>query len=213
MKWLKARVRRFRLRYFPDALTKVLRRELAGMHSVLDLGCGSDSRLQFVQGIAHKVGVDAFQPSLDQAVAKGIYHEVHCAKLDQLDLPHKAFDAVIALDVIEHFEKAEGLAFLKKMEALASKKVILFTPNGFLPQAPFDGNPWQEHKSGWDCGELRALGYRVEGVLGLKGLRREGHLSVIWPQYLGEKISELTHLWTARRPERDAALLAVKEFS
>ncbi|MES2200698.1 MAG: class I SAM-dependent methyltransferase [candidate division FCPU426 bacterium] len=207
----KALVRRFRLRYFPDTLTRLLRRELAGMQSVLDLGCGSNSRLQFVPGPERKVGVDAFQPSLDKAMAKGIYHEVHCMPLDQIELPEKSFDAVIALDLVEHFEKPEGLAFISKMESLAKKKVLIFTPNGFLPQAPYEDNPWQEHKSGWDTAELRALGYQVEGVLGLKSLRGEFHLPVIRPHYLGGKLAMATRLWTSWHPEKDAALLAVKE--
>jgi SAM-dependent methyltransferase len=210
---MRTELRRFRHRLFPDRFTSLLRRELDGMGSVLDLGCGTDSRLQYVRGVGRKVGVDAFQPSLDQAAARGIYHELMCLKLDQLDLPKKSFDAVIALDVIEHFDKAAGLAFLETMESLAVKKVLLFTPNGFLPQAPYQGNPWQEHKSGWDTAEFRALGYRVEGVLGWKRLRGELHLPVIRPRPLGQIFSDLSAFWTARHPEEDAALLAVKDLS
>ena len=43
------------------------------------------------------------------------------------------------------------------MEKVARKKVIVFTPNGFVPQRPYDGNPFQEHLSGWSVDEIHEL--------------------------------------------------------
>lgn len=210
---LRAAVRDIRRRWFPDTLTRLLARELDGMGSVLDVGCGDDSRLQFVRGVGRRVGVDAFAPAVERARERGIHDEYIVTTLGELSLPDASFDAVIAIDVIEHFEKDESRRFVDRLESIARRKVVLFTPNGFLRQPPLDGNPWQEHRCGWDVSELRARGYRVEGVLGLQRLRGEGHVPTLRPRYLGEKLANTTrHLWTRRRPELDAALFAVKDL-
>jgi SAM-dependent methyltransferase len=209
----KAGIRALRRRYFPEPLVQLLRRELAGMESVLDVGCGSDSRLQFVPGLPRKVGVDAFGPSIERARAQGIHHEYIQTEIERLDLPERSFDAVIALDVVEHFDKAASLVFVERLERLARKRVILFTPNGFLPQEPLYGNPWQEHKCGWDPSDFSARGYRVEGVLGWKALRGALHLPRLRPHWLGEQLAHATLLYTAKRPHLDAALFAVKDLA
>lgn len=192
-------------------LNRLMQKELQGMESVLDLGCGSDSQLRFVQGVSKKVGVDAFEPSIEKARAKGIHDEYLIMPLDQIDIPDKSFDAVIAIDLVEHFEKDESRAFIAKMESLAKKKVFLFTPNGFLPQPSYDNNPWQEHKCGWEAAELQDMGYHVQGVLGFKWMRGLYHRPYLRPRLVGNWIANRTRdLWTAKRPHLDAGLVAVK---
>ena len=68
-----------------------------------------------------------------------------------------SFDCVTALDVIEHIKKAEGLRLLEDMERIAKKRIVVFTPNGFLPQSVHNNNPLQIHKSGWKVKEMRNL--------------------------------------------------------
>jgi hypothetical protein len=81
-------------------------------------------------------------------------------------LPAKSVDTVFALDVIEHFEKQEGLKFLEEAERVARRQIMVFTPLGFYPQTfgdsdksdrwGMDGACWQTHRSGWypeDFGE------------------------------------------------------------
>jgi hypothetical protein len=78
----------------------------------------------------------------------------------------KSFDCVLALDLIEHLEKEEGFQLISMMEKIATKRVIIFTPNGLLPQQEFGGNRLQIHKSGWSVEEMREKGFRVIGILG-----------------------------------------------
>ncbi|MES2200702.1 MAG: class I SAM-dependent methyltransferase [candidate division FCPU426 bacterium] len=208
---LKVTWRRFRRMHLPDPMIRLLREELKGMDSVLDVGCGSDSPLQFVPGIPRLTGVDAFLPSLEASKARGIHQEYIHTPLEALSLPPRSYDAVVLLDLIEHFEKQEGLDFLKKMEAIAAKKILVFTPNGFLPQPPYENNPWQLHRSGWTVREFDDLGYRVYGVLGLKSLRGAFNRPRFHPWPFWERVANLSRIFTAKRPDRDAALLAVKE--
>lgn len=211
---IKEALRALKRRLIPEYVNGLLKRELQGMQSVLDMGCGGDnSRLRFVPEVPLKVGVDAFQPSVDKARAAGIHDRYLVMPLDKLDIPDKSYDAVIALDLVEHFHKEESRALLKTMERLARRKVVVFTPNGFLPQPSYDGNPWQEHLCGWSVEEFRKLGYRVEGVLGHKKLRGMYYLPKIRPYVLGDQVAAMSRfLWTGSRPESDAALWAVKEL-
>jgi hypothetical protein len=45
----------------------VLKQELKDCESVLDLGCGPDSPLQYCSNVQHSVGVEAFQPYLEES--------------------------------------------------------------------------------------------------------------------------------------------------
>ena len=74
-------------------------------------------------------------------------------------LPERSVDTIFALDVLEHFEKEEGLRFLEEAVRVARRQIIIFTPLGFYPQT-YDGANnqdrwgmkgayWQAHRSGW----------------------------------------------------------------
>ena len=54
---------------FPT-LVSVLKEELKDCESVLDLGCGPNSPLQYCTNIKHSVGVEAFQPYLEKTQEK-----------------------------------------------------------------------------------------------------------------------------------------------
>jgi SAM-dependent methyltransferase len=200
-----------------DQHARLLQRELAGScDTLLDLGCGSDSPIAALpRRLGHTVGVDAFGPSIERSRARGIHDEYH--RMGVLEaggrFGPRSFDCVMASDVIEHLSRADGLALLDMMERLARVKVVVYTPNGFLPQRPFDGNGFQEHLSGWEPAEMRARGYRVTGVHGWKPLRGE-RWEVTWkPRPLWSRVSAVSQLWTTARPEWAFQLLCVKDVA
>ena len=194
----------------------LLRSELVGAcDSVLDLACGSSSPIRsFSRELKKVVGVDGFAPSIEKSKKQGIHHEYHLLNLNQIETSFQpqSFDAVIALDLIEHFEKKEGEKFLETMEKIAKKKVIIFTPNGFLPQDPYEGNAFQAHISGWKVEEMRKKGYRVYGLNGWKPLR--GDLAEIqWkPRFLWKRISWLTQSFFLHRPKYAFQILCIKDL-
>jgi SAM-dependent methyltransferase len=183
--------------------------------SLLDVGCGSGSPIQYLpRRFKHTVGVDGFQPSLDRVRALGCHHELR--KADLLDIgsafPPKSFDVVVALDVIEHFEKPDGLRLLQMMEELARKRVVIFTPNGFLPQGVWDNNPHQIHRSGWTVKEMCKLGYRVIGLGGWKPLRKEFGEIRFRPFGVWLRISLATQPLVERIPVHAFQILCVKSL-
>ncbi len=189
---------------------------LSAGESLLDVGCGASSPIRFFsKKIKYAVGVDGFLPSIEKSRANHIHHDYKQANLMEIDtvFEPKSFDTVLASDVIEHFEKADGLKLLEKMEKIARRKVIIFTPNGFQPQGEFDNNPYQLHRSGWTVDEMKSLGFSVYGMMGLKPLRGEFG-EVRWkPKLFWHRVSVLTQPLVRNAPSLAYQLLCVKVLS
>lgn len=137
-----------------------LRKELSSCQSILDLGCGQNSPIRHVSTL-YSVGVDITAKYVQLSKQSQIHSQYIVADLLNVEFKSKTFDAVIALDAIEHLTKDQGYKLINKMEEWAKKKVIIFTPNGFLEQGPRDGNPYRIHKSGWHNEDFLRLGYSV----------------------------------------------------
>lgn len=153
----------------------LLMNSVKNMDSLLDVGCGTKSPLQFISNRGFSVGFDVHRPSIEESRKKGIHDEYIEGSINQLSsiFSDDQFDYVIANDVIEHLTPEAGILFLDQLERIARKRVVIFTPSGFVPQKAYDGNPWMEHLSGWDPEFFLSRGYVVHGVNGLKYLRGE----------------------------------------
>lgn len=194
--------------YTPYGLYRVLSRELAQCVSVVDCGCGTDSIMQHLCNRRSVVGVDRYLPSLTENRARGRYAEHVQGDILSAPLQSLSMDAAVSLDVIEHFSKEDGLRMLDTMERVARKRVIVMTPNGFVPQAA-DHNPWQEHRSGWTVEEFQARGYDVFGIYGAKELRGEYARLNRRPWLFWEIASFLSQRRVARDPGRAYLICAV----
>lgn len=203
---------------FPDDLHSHLKRDLKDCQSVLDLGCGPNSLIKNYT-IPFKVGVELFEPYLEETIKKGIHNEYIKEDITKVNFPQKSFDAVIMIDVLEHLNKEDGHALLKKIEGWVKKRIIIFTPNGYIWQGDEDhychtsSNKLQEHKSGWTAKEFKKLGFKVEGMNGWKPLR--GHFASIKyrPTPFWTIVSDLTQEITYYLPQFAFHLYAVKELN
>jgi len=187
---------------------------LGSARTVLDVGCGSSSPLSLLdRRFDHSVGVDGFAPSLEMSVARHIHDEY--VQVDLLEISqrfdNRSFDCVIAIDVIEHFEKQKGVELLKKMERIAKERVIVMTPNGYLSQVEHSGNIHQRHLSGWQEKEMREMGYNVIGVHGWKSLRGEFAAPRFRPYALFNILSHLSQPFVRNRPGQAFHLLCIKD--
>ena len=152
-----------------------LQKELAGCESILDLGCGPDSPLRYVDA-RRKVGIDAFEPYVESSKRLGIHDECYRADILECDFAPKSFDAAVLIGVLEHLDREEGERMLDRLELVASKKILISCPNGFLEQHDHDDNPFQLHRSGWTVPDFKARGYKVRGMSGLRGLRKKNDI-------------------------------------
>ena len=160
------------MNFLKQLFYKKIQRELDGSKRVIDLACGKSSILEHLHKNFYAVGVDAYVPYIEISKQKGTHDEYVVHDILTVDFPPKSFDAVICFELIEHVEKDEGFALLKKMETWVTKKIILTTPNGFVPQEEGDGNDLQAHKSGWSPSDFRKLGFKVRGLQGLRVFAR-----------------------------------------
>ena len=199
-----------------EVLVKLaFRKALLGCKSVLDVGCGASPTMRQL-GVPRPVGIEGYKPSVDRAKLLNTHDDmIHgdARELDRYFRP-KQFDACIALDVIEHLPKLDGVKLMRDMEKIAAKKVIFFTPCGFLPQRHTTNDDLQEHLSGWDPVEMNNYGYKVTGLLGPKKLRGEYHVIKGRPRIFWGFVSLFGHFFSTRnRPEKAAAILCVKDLT
>lgn len=134
--------------------------------SVLDVGCGNGWAMAFInrQRQFYTVGIDIFRPYLAYAKKQLTHDDYVLGDIRKLPVKKKSFDVVICLEVLEHLEKEDGRQLLEEMKAIARRQVIISLPVGRFPQHPEIGDdPYQEHKSSWQPGELRYYGYKIRG--------------------------------------------------
>ncbi len=189
-----------------------LNKAVSGCDTLLDVGCGAYSPVQYLSEKPYCTGVDAFQPSIDESRRKNIHHEYKKTVFNDLDkeFAENSYDCVLANDVIEHLHKEDGLKFLKDLERIAKKKVIIFTPNGFVPQEPFESNPWQVHYSGWTVEEMKHYGYSVKGINGWKALRGSKCEIILKPKKIWSMFSFFTQYITYYYPQKAYQIFCVK---
>jgi predicted TPR repeat methyltransferase len=210
-------MRRVLIAPFEEQLGRLLELEVVGScDTLLDIGCGYDSPVQRFSGpLERTVGIDVFPPYLERSRRAGIHSE--CRHVDALAIESvfgsHAFDCVLAVDLIEHLDKPDGVRLLEAMERVARRKVIVFTPNGFVPQDGYDENPHQAHRSGWTPDEMRARGYRLWGIHGWKPLRAERAEPRWRPHRLWATIALWTQPLVLNRPSHAYHLLCVKDLA
>jgi len=158
--------------FFRKTFLRYLEYELKDCHSILEIGAGQNSYLKYLVNKFHITGLDISIEQFRKASSNTIYNEYIIGDARKLTkvLGQQSFDAIICMDFLEHLTKEEGYLFLSELNRINTKKIILYTPNGFLPQPPTSENPFQEHKSGWAYEEMKNLGFKVYGINGLKWL-------------------------------------------
>lgn len=192
-----------------------LRKALLGCETVLDIGCGASMTMRHL-GVPKPIGAEGYGPSVEKARANNTHDELVQCNVTELSGHFKPgqYDACVALDVIEHLKKPDGFKLMADMEKIARKRVVFFTPSGFLPQGHTDSDDLQVHLSGWEPAEMEQHGYEVTGLLGPKKWRGEYHLlkkkpAAFWG--LASLMAQCT--WSRSHPATAAAILCVKKLS
>lgn len=108
-------------------------REIAGHHRVLDVGCGPGTLLGMLGPEHESVGVDitAEQIAYAEEVYGGPHRSFYACALEELPAELEAFDAVTAVELIEHLPQRLAESTLKQAvgRLRPGGKLVLTTPN------------------------------------------------------------------------------------
>lgn len=151
--------------------------------AILDVGCGCgkwgflvkkyfwSSQNGSTMSEPFVVGVDRYFPLLPELNRHRIYDLLIHADATALPFQDKSFDTVLAIELIEHLTKANGLQAFKEFERIARRCIILSTPNRKCLRDGIETlngfNKYEAHLSWWQIRDLQSLGYRCFG-LGVK---------------------------------------------
>lgn len=192
--------------------------------TVLDLGCGVQSPVP-VAARGKAIGVELFERSLQRARAAATHDAFVQADITNVQFAPRCVDAVAMVEVLEHLTKGDGFGLLQRAETWARRRVVITTPNGFVPQVAIEGNPHQAHLSGWFVDELVARGYRAFGLAGVKWIRQENDHDVVQsdrdamlasiryrPRQVWLAVSALSQLVTYRVPKLSFGVMYVRDL-
>lgn len=110
------------------------------------------------------MGTDIFRPYLQTCMDDESHNDLVLCDARNMPFRPGSFDLVLALNMLEHMEKEEGLELLNEIESVASKQVMLVTGPWLAHDDIHGENPYQEHKCGWSAAEVVNLDYRVWGI-------------------------------------------------
>src|ERR1700726_3348796 len=113
--------------------------------SILDVGTG----LAGIVGMHHWDRLSGRKLAIDIHAIRDLPQSWETKIMDAcriLDLGVRSFDVVQACDFVEHLTKEDGFQWLRDVEIVAKKAVLLFTPIGMVPSPAADLEPDNPHQ-------------------------------------------------------------------
>ena len=131
-------------------LSSLLSKDIKDGWTILDVGCGRSSSLMSVEKGSYRVGLDFYAPYIRKSRILSIHDDYVLGDVRALPFKSKSFDCAVATEILEHLDKHDGLIMIKEIERVVKKKILMTTPNGFLPAygGP-DDNPEERHLCGY----------------------------------------------------------------
>jgi hypothetical protein len=104
-------------------------------------------------------GIEAFEPYITD-VQRRIYDDIYIGDaLNVVSDLTKKYNLVLAIDVIEHFDKEQATSLLSRLKSM-SNYIIISVPREFCGQEASFGNNYEIHKSSFTKKELHSLGFK-----------------------------------------------------
>lgn len=120
----------------------------ANPKTVLDIGIGRGKYGFLISEYFPDVQVDGVEVFKDYITKrnKAIYRKIYNENI--LESQRDGYDLYIIVDVLEHWDKDEGLALIRKFVD-GGGKVLISTPRSVGEQGAEFGNEWERHVSQW----------------------------------------------------------------
>jgi SAM-dependent methyltransferase len=143
--------------------------------TVLDVGCGMGRWGALIEtnyweahldAAPEMDGCDAFEPNVHHCRRRGVYRRVW---VQTMPSPLRGtWDTVLASELIEHIPEERVAETLDVLEAAATRRVVVSTPNSPLyrtgSDTPLGFNEWEAHVSYVPRSVLSDRGYRLHGA-------------------------------------------------
>lgn len=102
--------------------------------------------------------VEGFSDYLDY-IPSWVYNKVIVddVRLALPSIPDNSYDMALALAIIEHLSREDGLSFIKNLKRI-SRKIIISVPKNVGPQSVPD-NDFETHRSRWSKEDFISLGF------------------------------------------------------
>lgn len=146
---------------------QVLEATFAGCQTVLDCGAGDGQALRRLEKVVPvRIGIEIFRPYIEarKYPSDSIVINADLEDIDSLFID-KSVDGILLSDVVEHFEKDDGLRLVEKAQRIARKVVAIWIPWGVHEQTyddyGYDNHFFQTHKSYWEPEEFQSLGFKT----------------------------------------------------
>jgi 2-polyprenyl-3-methyl-5-hydroxy-6-metoxy-1,4-benzoquinol methylase len=103
-------------------------------------------------------GIEAFKDYITP-VHEYAYNNIYVGDaMDLLPTLTRRYDLVLAIDILEHFNKDDGRLFIELLKKVCSGFVLVSTPKEFIEQH-IEANPYENHRSCWTPADLQACGF------------------------------------------------------
>jgi 2-polyprenyl-3-methyl-5-hydroxy-6-metoxy-1,4-benzoquinol methylase len=130
---------------------------------VLDIGSGMGYWGLLLRNSGRKtVAIEISKPYLRLTKMLGAYYAVIRASADTLPIKSNCFDTAVALEIIEHVNKQDGLSLIREMKRVSSC-IMISTPSD--PSSNLDLPKWvpesERHLSYWTEKDFQAEGLKT----------------------------------------------------
>jgi 2-polyprenyl-3-methyl-5-hydroxy-6-metoxy-1,4-benzoquinol methylase len=104
-------------------------------------------------------GIEGFATYLTPVHAYAYNQVIIADALDALSkMADGSYELVLAVDILEHFTKEQGDAFICECVRVCSRACLISTPKEFIHQV-VEANPLEDHRSHWLKSDLEAHGF------------------------------------------------------
>ena len=133
-------------------------------NSFLDLGIGNGMNGAMIRNYCGRdrllVGVEGFGEYNNPMWS--LYSKIEIKPIQEFE-PSQKFDCIICSDVIEHFDKLDGIDQINKWKCWLNDNgvLIISTPAIWIEQGDVNGNSFERHRSLWSEQDFINLGFTI----------------------------------------------------